>query len=214
MQFKSEIKLKVCGMRDPENILEVASLKPDYLGFIFFSKSPRYVQHNFTLPEGLSSQVKKVGVFVNESNDIMVTQMHRMKLDYLQLHGNESVKQCEELKEEGAKIIKVFSIDDDFDFALTKPYQDVADFFLFDTKGKYYGGNAKTFDWSILNRYHQQVPFFISGGINAENVKQVANFKNMNIHAIDVNSGAETAPGIKNSDELKKIIDILTTNPS
>lgn len=211
MDLPSPIKLKICGMRDPDNVRAVASLSPHYLGFIFFSKSPRYVRQDFIIPAELSQNIKRVGVFVNESSDVMVTQMHRQKLDYLQLHGNEGLQQCEELKMMGAKIIKVFSVDDNFDFKTTHSYEAIADFFLFDTKGKYYGGNAETFNWGILKKYNQKVPFFLSGGISPENVTAIVDLKDMNIHALDINSGVESAPGVKDCNEIKKIIDIINS---
>lgn len=209
--MQSRIKLKVCGMRDPANMLDIASLLPDYMGFIFFSKSPRYVGDDF-IPVEIPNPIKKVGVFVNEANEVMLKRMHRLNLDYLQLHGKESVQQCEELKLSGGKIIKVFSVGADFDFNETKPFKEVADFFLFDTQGKFPGGNAQTFDWSILNHYDQEIPFFLSGGINPENAIEVVLLKDMNIHALDINSGVEITPGLKDRDKVKKIINILNSN--
>jgi phosphoribosylanthranilate isomerase len=126
-------------------------------------------------------------------------------LTRLQLHGNETPEQCGALREKGYVIIKVFSVFGDFDFATTKPYQSVADYFLFDTKGKHYGGNAIAFDWEILKRYDQKIPFFLSGGITPENVHGIRDLGNMNLHAIDVNSGVEAAPGMKDMDKLERL---------
>jgi phosphoribosylanthranilate isomerase len=203
------IKLKVCGMRDSQNIMNVARLLPDCMGFIFYASSPRFVGNDFQLPDSFPSEVKKVGVFVNALTIEMQHHSKRLGLDYLQLHGNESIDQCKELKDLGNKLIKAFSIGEDFDFAQTKPYKESVDYFLFDTKGKYHGGNAQRFDWSILQKYDQEVPFFLSGGISPDHIVDVLKLNDMNIHAIDVNSGVETNPGLKDIvkiDAIKKLL--------
>jgi phosphoribosylanthranilate isomerase len=117
--------------------------------------------------------------------------------------------QCRELKQKGIGVIKVFSIDDQMDFERTRVYSDVVDFFLFDTKGKYRGGNAETFNWSILERYHQELPFILSGGLSPENVDKVTALKDMNLHALDVNSGVEITAGLKDPEKIKQIKDTL-----
>jgi len=205
-----KIKLKVCGMRDDNNILAVADLQPDYMGFIFYPQSPRFVGDDFQFIYHLPPFIRKVGVFVNSPTEEMVRQVKRLGLDYLQLHGNETIHQCDELKKTGIKLIKAFSIDEDFDFGNVKPYQSFVDFVLFDTKGKYYGGNARTFDWNILKKYNQEIPFFLSGGISPYNVIEVNKLKDMNVHAVDVNSGVEINPGLKDIvkvEAIKKILD-------
>lgn len=206
------LKLKICGMKDAKNIMDVASLSPDYMGFIFYSKSPRLVREDFLLPKDFPGSIKKVGVFVNETTDKVKSIVSGWKLDFVQLHGEETVRQCDELKAEGIKIIKVFSIHDQFDFNVTKAYKKSSDYFLFDTKGKYYGGNARAFDWSVLNRYDQEIPFFLSGGLSPENIIQVGELRSMNIHALDVNSGVETSPGLKSIEKIKQVVTILNNN--
>jgi phosphoribosylanthranilate isomerase len=201
-----EVKLKVCGMRDAENLLSVAALRPDYMGFIFYQKSPRFVGEDFQVPKSFPADIKKVGVFVNETPEKMLAIARMLQLDYLQLHGNESVEVCATIKQAGIGVIKVFSVGDDFDFAVTKPYQSSVDFFLFDTKGKYYGGNAQVFDWTVLNRYDQQIPFFLSGGITPDNVINIASLRIMNLHALDVNSGVEIQPALKSVEKLNTLI--------
>ncbi len=198
----SPIKFKVCGMKDSENILQVSALNPDYMGFIFYEASPRYVGVDFIVPARLLPSVKRVGVFVNHSLDFVIDTMKGNQLHYAQLHGDESVVFCEALKQQGVKIIKVFRVDEDFDFVSTHQYESVSDFFLFDTKGKLYGGNATPFDWGLLNQYNQAVPFFLSGGIQPENVKEIKTLSLLNIHAIDVNSGVEDHPGFKNVNKI------------
>lgn len=201
------MKLKVCGMREEINILQVAALKPDYLGFIFYAKSPRFVGDDFEIPQYLSSEIERVGVFVNEDNGEVSEKVLQYDLDYVQLHGSESAEACKELKDKGIGVIKVFSVGDDFDFVVTKPYEKVVDFFLFDTKGKYHGGNAVTFDWSILKKYNQSVPFFLSGGLTPENVQGISQLKGMNLYALDVNSGVESAPGVKDVGKIKLLME-------
>jgi phosphoribosylanthranilate isomerase len=204
------IKLKICGMRNPANIAEVAGLQPDYMGFIFYDKSPRYVGEDFEMP-GIPTLIKKVGVFVHEETAGVTDKAERYKLDFVQLHGNESVGQCRELKEQGLKIIKVFSIDNDFDFNAVKPYADFVTYCLFDTKGKYFGGNATTFDWTLLQKYDQQIPFFLSGGISGENVSALKELNNTNLHSIDVNSGVEISSGLKDADKIKELKRVVSS---
>jgi phosphoribosylanthranilate isomerase len=207
--MKSGLKLKVCGMRDAENIMQVAALNPDYMGFIFYDKSPRYVGLDFRIPAAFPTNIIRVGVFVNASTEEMKRHYKLHKLDFLQLHGSESVKQCEELKQDNIKIIKVLSVDEQTDFDQTKFYSEVADFLLFDTKGKYFGGNSKTFRWQSLEQYDQQLPFFLSGGLSPENAKETESLSAMNLHALDVNSGVEASPGLKDLNKIKVIKDLL-----
>jgi phosphoribosylanthranilate isomerase len=204
------LKLKVCGMRDADNIVEVVSLKPDYMGFIFYEKSKRFVGNDFYVPLDFSSAIKRVGVFVNEKVDMILKQIVRHKLDYVQLHGNESPEDCKALIER-VGVIKVFSVDNQFDFYTTKAYQPFSDFFLFDTKTESYGGSGKAFDWSLLKSYDQQIPFFLSGGLSPENIGRIKELENMNLHAIDVNSGVEISPAIKDITKVKSIKNILNS---
>ncbi|HET9486955.1 MAG TPA: phosphoribosylanthranilate isomerase [Chryseosolibacter sp.] len=196
-------------MREPDNIREVAQLRPDYMGFIFYDKTPRYVGDDFIFPEGFPSTTKRVGVFVNSSSQAILSKVGEFKLDFVQLHGHETVGQCRELRQQGLKVIKAFSVDENMDFTVTKPYKDAVDYILFDTKGKFYGGNARTFDWSVLARYDQAVPFFLSGGITPENVGAIKELKGLNIRAIDVNSGVERRPAFKDVEKIKAIKAIL-----
>jgi phosphoribosylanthranilate isomerase len=205
----SPIRLKVCGMRNMDNILQVSALNPDYMGFIFYEASPRYVGSDFIVPAKLLPSVKRVGVFVNHSLDFVIETMRRNQLHYAQLHGDESVSFCEELKQQGVKVIKVFRVDEDFDFGSTTQYESVSDFFLFDTKGKLYGGNATPFDWDLLNQYNQAVPFFLSGGIQPESIQEIKKLSSLNIHSIDVNSGVEERTGFKNINKISEIINQL-----
>jgi phosphoribosylanthranilate isomerase len=199
------IKLKVCGMRDMENIISVAQLEPEYMGFIFFEKSPRYVGPNFTMPD-FDKSVRKVGVFVNENYDLVMRHVEKYGLHYVQLHGGEPVALVKQLSAAGIGVFKVFPVDGNFDFNFTKPFAPYVDFFLFDTKGRYHGGNAFAFNWQLLEKYDQQIPFLLSGGIGPENVKEIAALEGMNLHALDINSGVEISPGLKDMQKVKKVV--------
>ncbi|PAM96608.1 N-(5'-phosphoribosyl)anthranilate isomerase [Flavobacterium sp. IR1] len=195
------MKLKICGMKYPDNIISVGALLPDYMGFIFWEKSARYC--NETIPE-LIQTIKKVGVFVNESVENIIEKIDKHNLQAVQLHGQESVAFCEELKNSISKkieIIKVFSVGDDFDFNVLEPFETLCDYFLFDTKGKLPGGNGTTFDWEILKKYKSKKPFFLSGGIGIDEITAIKNL-NLPVYAIDVNSKFEIEPGLKNKNLL------------
>jgi len=202
------IRIKVCGMKNQANIQQVGSFAPDYIGFIFYKDSPRYVGADFRIPE-LPSSIRRVGVFVNESIENVLNTIEKYALDFAQLHGDESIEFCRAIKLKGISIIKVFRVDDEFDFHSTLQFSDVADYFLFDTKGRNYGGNAIKFNWQLLNRYHSQVPFFLSGGIDLESISELVGLKEFNLHAIDVNSGVEVSPGLKDVTKVSTIINTL-----
>ena len=195
-------------MRDADNIREVSLLQPDFMGFIFYPQSPRYVSDDSVLPK-IDSAIRKVGVFVNEDFERIMSLVKLHSLDVIQLHGDESFVLCEKLKSEGILVIKAFAVDENFDFQTTKAYEKSVDFFLFDTKGKNYGGNAASFDWKLLNRYNQNVPFFLSGGLSSENIHRVTELQNMNLYGIDVNSGFEIEPALKDVKKLQRLSEML-----
>lgn len=192
--------------------MDVAALQPDFMGFIFYEKSKRYVGEGFSIPENFPNKIKRVGVFVNEGVDSILKQAAKHRLDYVQLHGDESVDSCELVRKKTG-VIKVFRLDDDFDFAQTKQYNSCADFFMFETKTNDYGGSGKAFDWALLKKYDQAKPFFLSGGLTLNNIPQIKNLLNMNLFALDVNSGAETSPGIKSTSILNTISYLLNSFP-
>lgn len=199
-----DLRLKVCGMN--KNTLEVAVLKPDYLGFIFWEPSKRFFEG--ALPS-IPHSVQKVGVFVDERLVIIKEQVKKYGLLLVQLHGQEGPEFCMELKKQipHIKIIKVFSIKDDFDFAALTQFEKVCDFYLFDTQGKLPGGNGYAFNWEILKNYPSTKPYFLSGGIGWEEVDSIKEFvkrpEAQYCHAIDVNSKFEVEPGLKNIDQLQ-----------
>ena len=205
------MKIKVCGLKYQENIFDIASLGPDYLGFIFYDKSPRYVDHelNIDLLNQLPKTICKVGVFVNSEINYILDQVKNYQLEFIQLHGSESVKYCQELKEHGIKIIKAFQIEKGFDFNKIIPFKKVVDYFLFDTKTNTYGGSGKKFNWDILEAYDNEIPFFLSGGISLEDANTIKNdllLKKLNIKALDINSCFETLPAVKNTTMVSNFI--------
>ena len=194
-------------MKYPENIVEVGSLLPDYMGFIFWEKSARYFERKIPC---LPKSIKKVGVFVNASSEEILDKIKKYDLQAVQLHGNESAEFCNALKNtvsNGIEIIKVFSILDTFDFAALKPFENGCDFFIFDTKGKLPGGNGTAFDWKVLENYPSNKPFFLSGGIGMAEIEAIIEISktNLPLYAIDVNSKFEIEPGLKNVELLSSI---------
>lgn len=201
--------LKICGMRDTSNINEIANLRPDFLGFIFFAQSPRYVGVDFVVPP-MSKDIKKVGVFVNEELVVAKRIAQTQQLDFVQLHGDESVQYVASMKRTGIGLIKAFRIDEQFDFENVIEYQPYCDYFLFDARGKDYGGNNKVFDWRLLSRYNQRVPFLLSGGLKAENLEDALDaVSGMNCAGFDLNSGVEVSPGIKDTNAVERVLQIL-----
>jgi len=198
-------------MKYPENIKEISTLNPDYLGFIFWEKSSRNMNLE-TIPD-IPKSIKKVGVFVNASIQDIISKVNQYQLDIVQLHGNESVTYCKNVKKLGVEVIKVFSIGDKFDFTTIKEYVLFVDYFLFDTKGKLPGGNGITFDWKIVENYPYEKPFFLSGGIGKTEVDAIKDFFQTEVAkkciAIDVNSRFETKPAYKSEIKLRKFKKLL-----
>jgi phosphoribosylanthranilate isomerase len=198
------MKLKVCGMKYQDNIEAVANLQPDFLGFIFHEQSPRHFEG---VINDLPNSIHKVGVFVDKTVEFIANHIEKHKLSVIQLHGHESPEMCRILKSTNAKVIKVFSIKDTFDFSVLVPYEKVCDYYLFDTKGKLPGGNGYAFNWDILTDYPSTKPFFLSGGIGLDQVEDLKKFQESSASeycfAIDVNSKLEIEAGLKNIEELR-----------
>lgn len=198
------MKIKVCGMREASNIADLGQTPIDYIGFIFYSKSPRYVD---SLPQVMiPSHIKRVGVFVNSSIEEIEAKVTAFGLDYIQLHGNESPTFCKTLKGKGLQIIKAFRVGDDFDFNILTEYEDVCDYFLLDAKGKSYGGNGVVFDWQLLTNYTSPKPFFLSGGIDLESISAIQELKVAQLYAIDINSKFEISPALKDIQKVQQFI--------
>lgn len=203
------MKVKVCGMRDKANIRELVDLRPSFIGFIFYEKSPRYVGDALddetirAIPRGIN----KVGVFVNASPDYILSVVKQYDLQYVQLHGSELPDFCRSIRQKGVNIIKAFLVDEHFNFAMLNNYKPHCDFFLFDTPGKNPGGNGTAFDWSILAKYDNEKPFFLSGGIGIDNIDEVLLLnKTLPIYGVDINSKFEISPGLKNIGQVRAFI--------
>lgn len=196
--------VKVCGMRDAENIRQLETTGADLLGFIFYPKSPRFVAE--PNEARLNCSLKKVGVFVNATLKDILSTVEKYKLDYVQLHGNESPMCCGNLKNLGLFVFKAFPIESEADLAKTEEYEGAVDYFLFDTKTAEYGGSGKRFDWSVLNHYKGDTPFLLSGGIRPESIDDLLNFQHPKLAGIDLNSGFESAPAMKDAEKLKDFI--------
>ena len=221
------MKIKVCGMRDAENIRGVMSLGIDFMGFIFWQGSPRYVK-NIPIRAGIipdkanadikdnavGESVKRVGVFVDEMPQTVITQVYNYHLDYIQLHGDESPVYIDNLKRTlipdiapDVKVIKALSIREADDVKRWREYKDTADMFLFDTKCASVGGSGRKFDWAVLDAYDGDIPFLLSGGIGPDDADEVRAFSHPQCIGIDLNSKFETAPAIKDIDKLKQFIE-------
>ena len=192
-------------MREAENIREVEALGIDMMGFIFWPKSSRYVSER---PDYLPKHVKRVGVFVNEDPEQIKQLAADYRLDYIQLHGQESPEQISHLSPltSHLSIIKAFNIATAEDLLQTQPYEGVADLFLFDTKGKSVGGNGEKFDWDVLDAYHGSTPFLLSGGIGPDDAERVNAFHHPKCIGIDLNSRFELSPGLKDINKLKEFL--------
>lgn len=221
------MKIKVCGMRNAGNIAELQKLDIDFMGFIFWPKSPRYVQQIPSraglipdLPSLDGERIKKsethdkriltVGVFVDDMPQNIVTRVYNYHLDYVQLHGSESAVMIDNLRRTlipdiapNIKIIKALSIKDKSDLEKWHEYDGHVDMFLFDTKCKCAGGSGEQFDWSVLEAYDGNIPFLLAGGISPDDTERIKNFHHPMCLGIDLNSRFETEPGMKDIQKLK-----------
>ena len=208
------LKIKVCGMRNPNNIGELIKLNPDYIGFIFQPQSKRYIGAN--IPDEIQTLIpetmQKVGVFVDEPLESLIEKFRISELEMVQLHGSEFPEFCQKLKELYIPVIKSFSITPEFDFGSTRPYEFVCDYYLFDTAGILKGGTGLKFDWEKLNQYQGNKPFFLSGGIHPSDIIHIKSLVHDKLYAVDVNSGFETEPGLKDILQLESFINDLRNN--
>ena len=213
------MKVKVCGMREPDNIAGVLGLGVDYLGFVFYPGSPRYAGQPelgewLTDNEGRFATTEKVGVFVNAELDVILNTVHDFQLDWVQLHGDESPGYCRELKLlwsvstlRKARLCRAFRITPDFDFRTTHAYADTCPLFVFDTGGRAaVGGTGQQWDWSRLADYRAPVPFLLSGGIGGGDAGAVNELKHPQLLGVDLNSKFEREPGIKDTERLRAFL--------
>lgn len=198
-------------MRVPANVSGVMAVNPDFVGFIFYPKSKRFVGFE-PLPAVLSvvtDSVKKVGVFVDEIPEKVLSVCADWNLEAVQLHGEESPEFCKQLKQRGLIVIKAIPVDESFDFASLETYHGICDFFLFDTKSQLHGGTGKKFNWQLLNNYKLDIPFFLSGGIGPDDVNALRELSHRQLIGIDINSGFEISPALKDIDKIGKFISEL-----
>jgi len=203
------MEIKVCGLRDPGNIKQVVRLRPNYVGFIFYDKSPRFVNElPIELLKAIPATITKTAVFVNETAENIENLITKYNFDAIQLHGNESPAFCTCFKGK-VKVIKAFGLITDFDFSELDAYADNVDLFLFDTKTSSHGGSGKTFDWTILDKYDLDKPFFLSGGLSLDNLDKVKNITHPQFYGVDLNSRFEIEQGLKNIDKLETAFNLL-----
>ena len=198
--------IKVCGMRDSENIAEVERLDADWMGFIFYSKSPRHVSIR---PEYLPSGCKRVGVFVDANPLRILSQVNAFKFDMVQLHGHEDVSYCHDIRSvlpSSTQIIKMVAVTEPDDLKGLEAYEEYVDYFLFEPRRQGYGGSGRQFDWQLLSHYTGSKPFHLSGGIGPEDADKVLSFSHPRFVGIDLNSRFESAPGVKDIQTLKTFI--------
>jgi phosphoribosylanthranilate isomerase len=201
-------KIKICGLTDPSNVLEISKAGPDFIGYIFYQKSPRFVgtEPDPELFRFIPQGTKKVGVFVNEENQKILEISYRAELDLIQLHGSESPASCSWLRSFGLKVIKAFSLGQDFSFEPVYKYLPFCDYFLFDTKSEKPGGSGIKFNWDRLKEYTSDKPFFLSGGIGPEDSVICRTLENRGFYAVDINSRFESEQGIKDVYLVRKFI--------
>ncbi|MCD8309931.1 MAG: phosphoribosylanthranilate isomerase [Prevotellaceae bacterium] len=199
--------VKVCGMTEGENIRQVESLGVSLMGFIFYPPSARAVR---VMPAYLPLKAKRVGVFVNEAPEHIVACIAKYGLDYVQLHGKETVDDGRRLHEEtGIKLIKALPLSSPREAAGAEVYSGVCDYLLFDTPTKAYGGSGKRFDWSLLDSYQGDTPFLLSGGIGPESVEAIKAIHHPRLAGIDLNSRFELSPGVKDVERLRRFLEAL-----
>ncbi|WP_339609923.1 phosphoribosylanthranilate isomerase [uncultured Planktosalinus sp.] len=205
------MKIKICGLKEAKNLRQVSEANPDYMGFIFYPKSKRFVGDEFskTTLAKIPESILKTAVFVNESQENILKTVQKYDFQAVQLHGNESTEICKQLKLQNLIVIKVFAMDDCFDFETLHPYENHCDYFLFDTKTKHFGGSGKSFDWNLLQQYHLKTPFFLSGGLGIENLEAILKLKHNKLYGLDFNSKLEISPGIKNIQLINKVLDTI-----
>ncbi|HZY40316.1 MAG TPA: phosphoribosylanthranilate isomerase [Mucilaginibacter sp.] len=208
------MKIKVCGLKYAENIDAVTALQPDYEGFVCYAPSPRYAgELDADIMENIPDTIIKTAVFVNEDRETISALIGKYGFDAIQLHGSEDAEFCAYFKDK-VQVIRAFGLHQGFDFSVLDDFSDAVDLFLFDTKTAIHGGSGKTFDWSLLNRYQLDVPFFLSGGLSLDNLEEIKAIDHPQLYGVDLNSKFETSHGMKDIAKLEKAFDIIkqTTN--
>ena len=200
------MKIKVCGLNNQDDINKLNNIDIDFLGFIFYKKSPRFVDHKIKISK---INKEKVGVFVNENLENILDKIKEYNLTFVQLHGDETPMFCKKIMDH-CKVIKAFRISDDFNLEKTTNYIENCDYFLFDTFTKDYGGSGKRFNWEKIKSFNYK-KFFLSGGINLNSINDIYTLKNENdfLFGIDINSKFEIKPGNKDLNKIKILVNNL-----
>ncbi|MGV8963944.1 MAG: phosphoribosylanthranilate isomerase [Candidatus Saccharimonadaceae bacterium] len=206
---RSDLIIKVCGMLDGDNIRAVDALGVNWIGFIFYPHSKRYVGNQGNQLIKLPLTAERVGVFVNEDIDTIMESVMSCFLDIVQLHGKESPVICKELRQKGVQVMKAFGIGRQLPADEIARYKGCCDYFLFDTQTSAYGGSGKQFDWDILQYYNGNTPFILSGGIGPDDVHAIREFDHPWCAGIDINSKFELSPSIKNIESIEQFIKSL-----
>jgi phosphoribosylanthranilate isomerase len=201
------LKIKICGMREPANIMAVARLAPEYMGFIYYPRSKRYAgELSPDVLLGIRESIRKTGVFLDASVYDVLSISARMGFQAIQLHGKESPDECQLIRKEGYELLKVFNMGMQGAFDNMDEYLEVADLFLFDSGGQANGGTGLKFDWEQLENYHHDTPYMISGGIGADDADKLLSIRYTGLYGADLNSRFETQPGVKNIQALAGFI--------
>lgn len=196
-------------MKYPDNIKAITNLQPDFLGFIFYKESARFVEDiDAEILKSIPKSIQKVGVFVDEELEIIIEKMEQYGLNIVQLHGKETPEFCELVRAK-LPVIKAFGMDEDFDWNSLKFFESSCDYFLFDTKTILHGGSGKAFSWQLLENYKLKKPFFISGGIGSENINEVLQLNHKQFWGLDLNSKLEERPAFKDQTLTQKMINII-----
>jgi phosphoribosylanthranilate isomerase len=200
------LKIKVCGMKYPDNISALNALKPDFMGFIFYPPSQRFVGLDFDkgVLNSVSEETIKTAVFVNATESEVLEFSHLYGMKAVQLHGSESPAFCANIKASGLTVIKAFGISEDFDFENLKEFETKVDYFLFDTKTAQHGGSGEIFDWELLSNYKLKIPYFLSGGLSLDNLENLKENSHPQLFAIDLNSRFEVEPALKDIKKLEQ----------
>jgi phosphoribosylanthranilate isomerase len=200
--------VKICGLRDAENIMAIAGLGPDLLGFIFYPPSPRFVGHGFRVPDAVPAAMR-AGVFVNEPLHDVLRLAHQHRLTFVQLHGHEPPDFAAACRAEGLRVIKAVAVSDKSGFDALSGYSGSVDYLLFDTAGPRGGGHGVPFNWQLLAGYTGETPFLLSGGLKIELAPKLQSFQHARLAGYDVNSGVEERPGLKSVAKTKEMIQFL-----
>jgi phosphoribosylanthranilate isomerase len=209
------MKIKVCGMKYPNNIDAVVESQPDFIGFIFYEKSKRYIDNELEISQIATNEtIKKIGVFVNSPIQKVIETAKKHNLDFVQLHGEESIDYVKELHAKKVKIIKAFQITKNFNWEEITQFVDYSSCFLFDTASSNYGGSGLKFEWNQLKNYKERLPFFLSGGISIEDYQKIKELTLPRLYGIDINSKFESSPGVKDIDLVRTMIKLIKNEPT